>query len=69
MATSFFTPSNSTPVQDGKAIVQKVASSDSGCEITVRLDGEDIIISDKDPHMCGAFKEGMDITEELLSSN
>lgn len=69
IATSLLTPSRSTPVQDGKAIIQKVASSDVGCEITVRLDGEDIMISDKDPQVCEGFEEGMDITEQMLSSN
>lgn len=69
IATSLFTPSHSAPVQDGKAIVQKVDSSDSGCKITVRLDGEDIVISDKNPHTCEGFEEGMDITEEILSPN
>lgn len=68
LATNFFTSGQNIPIQDGKAIIQKVEKSDQGCEFVVRLDGEDIILNDKDPETCTGLEEGMDITQQILST-
>lgn len=68
LATNLFTSDQNIPIQDGKAIIQKVEKSDKGCEFVVRLDGEDITLNDKDPETCTGLEEGMDVTQQILSS-
>lgn len=69
VTTSVFTPKQPANIQDGRAIIQKVEKSSEGCGFIIRLDGEDLELIDKDPEVCNGLEEGMDITEQILSSN